>query len=293
MSNSTNDKALKNFAKVALRSFVRPTRLITGTLSVVTAIAVPQISIPVLIAGGISIVGMSWADINNPDFIAKVLSPKISKDYSYTTRLKKQIEILKKIKSDSSIYIEVQIDIDESIETLNKIIQVIQILPKDDQGSIAFVVDQVEKLINRLIKLLSKEQLARKYLQNEDKHEIEKELKALQSNLENIKDKVARRQIEKVIKQKIQQIDNHNQVEHRLTRIDAYIANIRAALFTTYSNLTKLQLRDEGSIIDEADLLTESMKQIVDEIDAFEEMSIDINTIEDKNSKRNKETQKI
>jgi hypothetical protein len=292
MQAKSGASGVTNFLKVAGAAMLHPTRIITGGLVVGTAIALPAIALPALIAGGIAIVGMSWADINDPEFISRVLRPAPESTPSYTKRLTKLTEELRQQVNERDTYPEVKEDVDAAVDAIKKIIDVISYLPASEQGSISFVVDQLEKLTTRLKQLLTKEQLARKFLQTENRQSLTNELRELEVNAGLSVDKITQDQINKAIIQAQEQITNYEQVQQRLGRIDAYIANIRGALYTTYSNLARLQLKDDYVLVDEADVLTDSIKQIVNEIDTFESLSVDIATEmsieQDKQTKKTK-----
>jgi hypothetical protein len=267
VAKNNTSQGFNNFLKVTASAVTRPTRIATGLMSFGVAVLVPQIALPALIAGGIAILGMSAADINDPEFIQKVLRPADKTVGKHTDRIEKLIQVLRTRLNQNNLYPEVASDISESINTLTKIKDVLGQLPDEESGGVAFVVDQIVQINQKLLELINKEQIARKFLQQEDKNALIKDLEVLQQNIETVQDKVTKEQLQKVITQKQEQLANYYQVEQRMSRVDAYIANIRAALATTYTNLTRLQLKDEFSFVDETEVLTESMKQIVAEID--------------------------
>lgn len=275
---ATKGKAVGNFLKVGASAVTRPTRLFALAAGSVTALALPAIAIPALAATAIGVIAMSWADINDPEFIAKVLRARSDIDRSFSTRLTKLVRELEVRARNSQLYSEVKSDIREAIETINKINQTIGFLPAAEQGSISFVVDQIEKLSERLLVLVEKEQRAREFLATEDLGKSREEIELLTSQLNDASDSITKRQIEAAINQKQNLLSDYEQVRSRLERIDAYITNIRAALYSTYSNLARLQLRDEVMVVDDAEVLTESIRQIVNELDSFDEAQIEISS---------------
>ena len=273
--NRSTSKGVGNFFRVAAKAVFRPTRIFTGLLAGATAAALPAIAVPALVGGGVAILAMSWSDINDPEFIQQALAKGKHPEGDPVGILDHLLGVLQR-RAKQQLHVEVSKDIKKSATILGKIVKELQSMSPNEIAQLDFVIEQTESVVKRLLDLLTREEKARNYLESENIVAVQDQLTGITSRLEGTKDKVTRQQLTKARDQLELQIKNYEQMDVWVERIDAYIANIRSVLRTTYSNMTKLQLRDNYISIDETDVLAESMKSIVDEIDANEELQLGI-----------------
>lgn len=269
------NKGISNFLKVFFAASTKPTRIFTLGIGLIMGFIFPDVQLFILPASLVAVAAMSWADVNDPEFMKSVLlsqSTPNTENISLEVVLK-QLESL--IKSSANDYIKDDLlSAKESIEKINS--SLINLQGENEFTDAEFVKKYVEKIVEKLIKLSRQEQLARNYLSKEDKESISKDIDTLRKGIEQTNDSIAKKEYEKAIILKEEQRILLFNVETRLERIDSYIARIKIVLDQTFGYLTKVSLRDESDSLDDSEILTESLKQIVQDIDTFEDKTIEI-----------------
>lgn len=268
----------KNFLKVFLVALSGPIKLVTLAVGLITSILFPPVAIFILpLAIGSTFI-MAWGDITNPKFIQNVLSP--GKIYSFGN-LNKVIQeqtklVLQELKKPS-LFPEVVLDLNDVRNSLNRISNSIQNLPQDEQSKISFIQDFLPKLIKKLTRLSSQEQTARGFLQQQSIASIKDQIDELKQQQQKLSDKIAVQEYDKAINLKQDQLNLVNKIELKLSRIDSYIASIKAALEQSNAYITKVTLRDDNQgFVDEGQYLTESLKQITTDLDDLQDLETEI-----------------
>lgn len=268
-------KGLSNFLKVFFIALIQPSRLFVLGIGLVLSFIFPNIQIFMIPLAILTAVIMAWADVNDPEFIKKALNPQTGSQNA-NVNLNSLIELLD-IQLKNSIDPEVRNDLIATKEGIAKIHSILNDQSVQNQFTDAeFVKRYVEKVVEKLLRLSRQEQVARGYLKKESKEAIQHDIDALRTGFSQTIDSVAQKEYKKSIQLKEDQLNLLQNVEQRLQRIDSYIARIRIVLEQTYGYLTKASLRDETDVIDESDILTDSLKQIVDDIDTFESKTLEI-----------------
>jgi len=268
-------KGVYNFSRVLIASITKPAKLIVMGTGITVGMLFPDTALWMIILSLFTVTAMSWADINDPEFIKTVLSKKsrykeISNDLA---------SLIKTLDSQHGIvtHTEVKEDILAAKETLLKINTVLSDLNADASfGQEQFVKDYIQKVIDKLIRLTVQEQRARNYLAKESVKELLEKIEILKTEEQKTTDTIAKKEYKKAIVLREEQLKVFQSVQERLERIDSYITRIKIVLENTYAHLTKLGLRDESHMIDDSDILVDSLQQIVSDIDRFEEKSIEI-----------------
>ena len=264
----------QNFLKVFGSALVRPTRLMTLGLAIALSLFVPSTAALLIPLSFVAVLAMSWADINNPEFIKLVLSntPTLK---SSTKSIKSLIDIINQQLNLSS-FTEVKFDLEKAKQNLLKIQDILVYLDAQGESYDSFVLDSLGKMVAQLIDLSKQEELARKFIKSDDRNAAIMEINDLKNQIANISDVVAKKEYEKVIISKEYQLKLAQSVGQRLERIDSYLARIRSAMEQSYTYLTKVGLKDRQELIDESEVLTTSLESIVGDIDRFESEMIEV-----------------
>lgn len=265
-----------NFIKVASAALVRPSRAVTIGLGIVTAVALPQIALPAIAMSAAASLAMAWSDINDPQFMQQVLKPQSAA----TSNLFLLDKAIREISQSDTAELpgEVKQDIAKAIKILKQIQAILREYSAKQAGGVDFAVEQTSELSKRLKELINNEAMAREFLNNTDQSLLQSEISELEDRINSTTDNIAKSQLKKAKKNKQTQLDNIAQMEQKLYRIDAYIANILTALETTYTQLARLQLSEDStaSSIDTSDVLTSTMQDIINELDNMNELKIDL-----------------
>lgn len=268
------NKGFKNFLKVFGAALVRPTRLMTLGLAIALSLFVPSTAALLIPLSFVAVLAMSWADINNPEFIKLVLSNTTTLKSS-TKSVKSLIDLINQQLNLSS-FAEVKFDLEKAKLNLLKIQDVLVYLDAQGESYDSFVLDSLGKMVSQLIDLSKQEELARKFIKAEDRNTAILEINDLKNQIATISDRVAKSEYEKVIISKENQLKLAQSVGQRLERIDSYLARIRSAMEQSYTYLTKVGLKDRQELIDESEVLTTSLESIVGDIDRFESEMIEV-----------------
>lgn len=287
------NKGLRNFLKVSIAAVSRPTRILVLGIGALVSLIFPDASIIMIPVSVISVILMSWADINNETFINKVLQgattslerkshqPDIS---DFISKLEKKLE--------SSLYPEVKSDLLHVHDSLLKIKSLLQEFSAEERAQVDFVVEYILKLAQKLFELTDQEQRARNYLERVDEGQISKDIEGIRRSIARISDPVAKKEYEKAERLKKEQLGLRKEVVYRLERIDSYIARIKVTFENAYANMTKISLKDTRDFVDEGEVVTESLEQIVQDIEDLEKNMISIEErIESNEDKQKKQQQ--
>ena len=264
----------QNFLKVFSAALVRPIRLLTLALAITLSLSVPSSAILLIPLSFVAVLAMSWIDINNPEFIKSVLN-NTSTLKSSTKSVKSLIDIINQQLNFSS-FAEVKFDLEKAKQNLLKIQDVLVYLDAQGESYDSFVLDSLGKMVAQLIDLSKQEELARKFIKADDQNTAILEINDLKNQIANISDIIAKKEYEKVIISKENQLKLARSVGQRLERIDSYLARIRSAMEQSYTYLTKVGLKDRQELIDESEVLTTSLESIVGDIDRFESEMLEV-----------------
>ena len=264
----------QNFLKVFSAALVRPIRLLTLALAITLSLSVPSSAILLIPLSFVAVLAMSWIDINNPEFIKSVLN-NTSTLKSSTKSVKSLIDIINQQLNFSS-FAEVKFDLEKAKQNLLKIQDVLVYLDAQGESYDSFVLDSLGKMVAQLIDLSKQEELARKFIKADDQNTAISEINDLKNQIANISDIIAKKEYEKVIISKENQLKLARSVGQRLERIDSYLARIRSAMEQSYTYLTKVGLKDSQELIDESEVLTTSLESIVGDIDRFESEMLEV-----------------
>jgi hypothetical protein len=268
------NKGFNNFIKVFGAALVRPIRLVTLGLGILMSLFVPSASALLIPLSFAAVLVMSWIDINNPEFIKSVLStPSHSK-----TSIKSVKNLIDQINQQLNLssFAEVKFDLDKAKLNLIKIQDVLSYLDSQGESYDSFVLDSLGKMVTKMIELSKQEELARKFIKAEDRDAAIMEINDLKNQIAKVTDSVAKKEYEKVIISKENQLKLSQSVSQRLERIDSYLARIRSAMEQSYTYLTKVGLKDRQELIDESEVLTTSLESIVGDIDRFESEMLEV-----------------
>jgi len=268
------NKGFNNFLKVFAAALVRPTRLMTLGLAIALSLFVPSTAALLIPLSFVAVIAMSWVDINNPEFIRLVLSSSTAK-VQPAKSVKSLIDIIDRQLGISS-FEEVKFDLNKAKQNLVKIQDTLTYLDAQGESYDSFVLDSLGKMVAQLIDLSKQEELARKFIKAEDRNTAILEINDLKNQIATITDAVAKKEYEKVIISKENQLKLAQSVGQRLERIDSYLARIRSAMEQSYTYLTKVGLKDKQDLIDESEVLTTSLESIVGDIDRFESEMIEV-----------------
>jgi hypothetical protein len=268
------NRGFQNFLKVFAAALVRPTRLMTLGLAIALSLFLPVTTALIIPLSFVAVLAMSWTDINNPEFIKLVLNnaPTLK---SSTKSVKNLIDLINQ-QLNLSTFSEVKYDLDKAKINLVKIQDVLAYLDAQGESYDSFVLDSLGKMVSQLIDLSKQEELARKFIKSEDQNTAILEINDLKNQIANITDIVAKKEYEKVIISKENQLKLSQSVGQRLERIDSYLARIRSAMEQCYTYLTKVGLKDSQELIDESEILTSSLQSIVGDIDHFESEILEV-----------------
>jgi hypothetical protein len=233
----------------------------------------PQISLPMIGLTLAAVAVMSWSDIIDEKFIKNVLAPSRA---DVGPDLKNDSKNLQNLLTDKRLFNEVSEDLRTADKILADIIAMQSTLPEDEKSVLVFTNEYIGKLVRRLIKLSQLEQRARQYLSTQNVTELEKRIEAVADQSKSAEDTVAKKEYTTtlaLLKDQRQLIKN---VTRRLERIESYILRINTTLENTYAQMNKILLKDDHQIVDEGEILNDSLKKIVQDIDTFEQQTVDI-----------------
>ena len=208
----------QNFLKVFGAALVRPTRLMTLGLAIALSLFVPSTAALLIPLSFVAVFAMSWADINNPEFIKLVLN-NTSTLKSSTKSVKSLIDIINQQLNLSS-FTEVKFDLEKAKQNLLKIQDVLIYLDAQGESYDSFVLDSLGKMVAQLIDLSKQEELARKFIKAEDQNTAILEINDLKNQIAKVTDNIAKKEYEKVIISKENQLKLGQRVAQRLERID-------------------------------------------------------------------------
>jgi len=260
----------QNFLKVFSAALGRPIPILTIALGVLMALFLPTTAIYLIPLSLIMSLVAAWTDTNNPDFITSVLNQSNPKLKQSSLNTIKSLSDLLNLQISKTTFEEVKIDLNKAKQNLAKIQDILNYLDSQGQSFDSFVLESLGKMVTQLIDLSKQEELARKFLKNEDQNQAILELNDLKNQIAKITDVVAKKEYEKVIHTKENQLHLVQSVSQRLERIDSYLARILSSMEQSYSYLTKLGLKDKQELIDESEVLTSSLESVVSDIDRFE-----------------------
>ena len=178
---------------------------------------------------------------------------------------------------NSRLVDEVQKDLIRARNTLRKIDNVLKIMPVDKKMNVTFIKDYMSQLVDRLVYLTRQEQYMRKLLEKEDEESIRRDLDDLKQKLNNTSDEVVQAELKRAIDLKDEQLSLLLRTRKRLQRTDSYIIRIGTVLENSHANLAKMSIQDDPQIaFDEGVVLTESLRQVVKDIDRLDSKSVEI-----------------
>lgn len=259
----------QNFLTVLLKSLSGPTKVATLGIGVVGSLVVPQVTLLLLPISFVAVLSMAWTDLRDPQFIRGVLQPPQSTPSSLPDTIEALLQQIRNLRKDSVLNQEVTKDLDNVAQSLTKIKLTLEQISVADQGSVAFIEDFLPRIIQKLVKLSSQEQLARSYLERENLATIQADTANLKLQRQSTTDVIGQKEYDKAIRLKEDQYRIVQSMQIRLQRIDSYIARIKAVLEQSNAYLTKVILRDDEEVIDQGEILTESLRQVTAEIEDF------------------------
>lgn len=265
-------KIIKNFGKVLGVSLAQPTKILTLGIGVGLSFLFPPASIPLTVLAIGTVGVMTFSDLSNNDFVNQILKPQ-----SYNYNELSAIQIIEQQLKNLTLFAEVREDLLLARDTLLKIDELAKKYPLEESGAISFTKQYGIKLAERLVNLSDLEQRARIYISQENLPELEKRKAAIDTQIESITDDpVAKNELTEALKLLDNRIKLFNTVKKRIARIDSYLIRINATLESAYGQLTRISLKDSASVIDENKILSESLKQMVSDVETFEAQNIEI-----------------
>lgn len=261
----------KNFFKVLVASLTRPMSLSTFGLGILFSLVVPQVSLPMILLTLGAVGSITAADLTNPEYKKQILTQRKK------PKLNESIRMLENVMR-RPILKEVRVDIENTLETLRKINDLVQ--SRDySYMSFGFIEDSISDLVFQLQNLLSQEQRARDFLNKTDINEIRSEIDYLTSEKSSTSDRITKKEYDKAITLKKSQLKTIESIRNKVRRIDSYILRIRSTLDSTYTDMTQINLQEDNGNMTNADVLTDSLQQIIKDIEAYESQSIDIQEV--------------
>lgn len=261
----------RNFFKVLIASLTKPLSLVTLGLGILLSALVPPASILLILLTLGAVGSMTLSDLTNPEYKKEILTEQKKPKLNEAIRLLEQVlrrPILK----------EVRIDVENTLRTLKKISELIR-SREFSYVSFGFVEDSISELVTQLQNLLSQEQRARDFLNKTDINEIGREIEYLNQEKSTTSDRITKKEYEKAIALKRSQLKTIDTIKNKVKRIDSYILRIRSTLDSTFTDMTQINLEEDNGNMTNADVLSESLKQIIQDIEAYESQSIDIQEV--------------
>ncbi len=258
----------QNFTKVFLVALGRPIPIVILAFGIIIALFLPTVGVIMIPLALFMAVISAWFDTNNPDFIKQVLGNNSDQKQSLKS-INLLFEIINKQLLQSS-FEEVKFDLNKAKQNLSKIQEILKYLDSVGQSFDAFVLESLNKMVAQLVDLSRQEELARKFLKTEDLNQSILEINDLKNQIAQVTDPVAKKEYEKVIFLKQNQLLLVQSVGMRLERIDSYLARILSSMEQSYSYLTKVGLKDQQDLVDESQVLTDSLESVVADIERFE-----------------------
>lgn len=265
------DKRIKNFFRVFWASITKPLKVFVLGVGIFVSLIFPQTAILMIIASLASALAMSFSEIQDQEFIDKVLNSNNTAS-PHDTLESYLLELERLLKQVS--FSEVKSDLEDARGSLQKIID---IKNYTSDNSISFADRYIQKILDRLINLIKQEDLARRYISIQDVSKVKKEIESYKNLERNVFDKVAKREYARSVSLKEDQLVLIQNLNQKLDRIDSYVVRIRSTLDSVYASLAKASLKDQGTYeIDDGEILVESLKGILTDIDEYESRSMDI-----------------
>jgi hypothetical protein len=246
-----------------------------------------------LAVGTIAALAMSWVDINDPEFIKNTINPPVAEtDHPIIAKVAEFEHLKSQLEQTQTLT-----DYSESAVILTKIASALRDLPEELYYSIKFIENEIIKTIDRLTKLIKQEEYLVSYLDKNPEQEIVAELGKYQDLYNTVKDAIAKTQYKKAIALKKGELQLRQELELKLQRINSYIHGVQSILDNTYTNIAKFRLQEIPGDIDNGEILVESMKQVITDLESYEEkllpleMEINIEETAEKSSTKQTDTQ--
>jgi hypothetical protein len=270
-------EGFNNFLRVFVSSLVRPSRIIVLGVGILLSFLFTSMTLLIIPLSLVAMFLMSWVDTNNPEFIKQVLTrQELERRNQVIINIR---NLANKVNSqiNSRLVDEVQKDLIRARNTLRKIDNVLKIMPVDKKMNVTFIKDYMSQLVDRLVYLTRQEQYMRKLLEKEDEESIRRDLDDLKQKLNNTSDEVVQAELKRAIDLKDEQLSLLLRTRKRLQRTDSYIIRIGTVLENSHANLAKMSIQDDPQIaFDEGVVLTESLRQVVKDIDRLDSKSVEI-----------------
>ena len=273
MADNKKSSSWQNFLTVTATSAAGPLKLTTLGAGILAGLLLPQTGVIITISAIVATGVMIFNDLRDDNFVQKTLTNSVPEKLSTQSSFKDQltaklIDLNKNLDFEmgkQQQWPEVAQDLKQAQQTLGRIIATLNHL--DTNLNLDFTQEYLPKIILKLIRLSNQERLAREFLQQNSILQLDREIADLQNQKNSLTDKITLSEYEKTIQMKQEQVQNIQNLQNKLSRIDSSIARIKAVLEQVYTYFTKLGLQDEIDLIDESEILTQSLKQISTDID--------------------------
>jgi hypothetical protein len=268
-------KAIVNLSKVVFASLTKFINLTTFGIGIFMSILIPQLTLVLMLLTFIFLSIQIGIDLTNEEFIQSVLLNKNTSDNKF---LQKEIRSLESYSKN--------ITLDEITKDIRVIIKLAKTLRNQiiTNPLADFSKKYIEEIIQQFIEISKQEELARTYLKSVDKEQLKKETEFLNKDINNSTDKITRLELEKSLTLQKDRLLGIEQIEQKVKRLDSYIMRIISTLEHASTQIAQMQLANDNSKNISGTILTESLAQIVSDINDYESRSIDIATQIEKNT---------
>jgi|GEM_PF-5595573 len=280
----------QNFLSFVQYSVSQPLKLlILGSGLLTTAIAPDSwwLTIPSsLIATALLV----FQDLGNRELIDSFITEQNQSNNSKSPVSKNLSNLIAELKRIEPNYTDTTLKsrVKEVISAFMRIEAARKKLTADDYSSVSFIDEYVVKLYERFVDLAKKYQYGVDFLNEEADDKARTDLEELLQKRDSTRDRLAKESYAKAVNLIRKQLADRSKLRKKLERIDSYIVNIISALEKTSSDLTKIKLKESDFRLDDAEILTESLNEIIKDLDRFEESYVEIESSEGNGEKTKK-----
>jgi len=288
--NTIMSSKFQNFLSFVQYSVSQPLKLlILGSGLLTTAIAPDSwwLTIPSsLIATALLV----FQDLGNRELIDSFITEQNQSNNSKSPVSKNLSNLIAELKRIEPNYTDTTLKsrVKEVISAFMRIEAARKKLTADDYSSVSFIDEYVVKLYERFVDLAKKYQYGVDFLNEEADDKARTDLEELLQKRDSTRDRLAKESYAKAVNLIRKQLADRSKLRKKLERIDSYIVNIISALEKTSSDLTKIKLKESDFRLDDAEILTESLNEIIKDLDRFEESYVEIESSEGNGEKTKK-----
>ena len=270
-----NRQIRNNFFKVCIAALTESRQLIILTTSLFIALAFAQYATWILSLALSAILVRAVLMLFDDDFVQKVLTKSNQKQFSFLPGL---IERTDQRLKEARFFSEVEQDLKKAKIILTKINQTWSSLSKEQIIKHTPIVrDLLSRLTERLIELSYQEQSVLKFLNQNDRQQLQNDRELLNQQLQNTDDQIVRQEYIKALALAETKQKSLSRVSDRLKRINSYNSRILAEMENTQIFLARLSITPRGlNDYDQTYYLTADIRQLATDLDKIEDESIEV-----------------